>query len=63
MFSFSFGNSLICRLKKDRLLMIVFLKQFRGMNCIHVERECVGLSKNQCSLSKQIIWRLTVVVV
>lgn len=36
-FSFSFGNSLICRLRNDTLLVIVFLEQFRCISCIYIE--------------------------
>lgn len=43
MFSFSVGNCFTCRLENDTLLVIAFLKQFRCTNCIHVEREYVGL--------------------
>lgn len=42
-FSFPFGKPLIHRFKKDTLWVIVFLKQFRCLGYIHVEREYVGL--------------------
>lgn len=41
MFSFSLGSSLICRFTNNTLLVIVFLKQWRCMSCVHVEREHV----------------------
>lgn len=46
MFSFSVGNPFTCRLENDTPLVIAFLKQFRCTNCIHVERESVGLRIN-----------------
>lgn len=51
MSSFPFGESLIRRFKKDTLGVIVFLKQFRCMSDIHVERECVGLRINATGVS------------